>query len=620
MFGMEGAIVEQSSNGDDWRDGRRFRHLGRRRRLSEHGPTDAWLVDYPDEIARHVEVLAIRSPSSCQRRLTIDVVLPRQGVRRSAWTLPITRLGKKNATSFIDLRDEAGRVVSLPTRTELGAMTCAALRPAIRRLARNKEERETLDAALATLVFSEPDHATLGLSIILSAFKRSNLAMSDRLEETLFQLVDNSIVWLRLVGRPGTRRVIKLAYDIKLEPPVVPARRPMVRQMRLVVYDLLVKAPEGRIDVLATLRHARARFTGRMGWDAIDIFLDGPVLQDPRSYHLEIAAQAGMQITELLLDNDVPEDPAQISDGNRHLYVRFPRPRASDQVRIKIRAERRGFLNASIGSSIALTALLWLFATHISQVGAEAALAPGAAVLVIAPALMAVFVSRPTESELVAAALTGVRTALGTCAVSSLYAAAALAGARPAALQPLLLGCASVATLASVSIGIAWLGTSHIVRKHCNRIRSRWCGLPEGRRSGALLLCTCACSVLGAWAALTFLNVFELQAHPYLDALLLLGVVLPGAGIWAPRRSGTVPTGVSVTCIAALLFALVLLIVALAHDWRQPLPFSNSLLVLVLAGGLATISFVTALGAELAPIDPGTAWAQERRQISMPPA
>lgn len=612
--------ADEEQNVDDWRDGGRFRHLGKRRTLFEHGPSDEWLVEYPDAVARHVETLTIRTPIAGQRHLTIDVTLPRQGVRRSAWPLPLTRLGKENATSFIDLRDEAGRAISLPTRTELGAMTCGALRPRIARLASTATEQETVEAALTTLVFSEPEHAVLGLGVILEAFERSGADLPPRLRETLLQLVDNSVVWIRLVGRPGQRRVVKLAYDIPLEPPVVPARRPLVRRVRL-VYDLLIEPPEGRVDLRATLRRMRGRFTGRMGWDAIDLFLDGPVLQDPRSYHLEIAAPAGLRIAEVLLDQDDTRDPAQVSDGNRHLYVRFPRPRASDQVRIKIRAERRGYLNASAGSCLVLAMLLWLFATHAAGVSSSAALAAGAAVLLVAPALMAVFVSRPNESAIVAAALTGVRTAVSTCAVSSLAAAAALAGARLTdAVYPTLVACASVASVAAISIAIAWLGTYHIVRKHCNRFRSFWCGKPEGRRSGALVLCTVACAVLGAWATLGFLNIFELPAHPRADSLLLIAVVLPVAGIWLPRRRGLVPAGVSVTGVLALLAALAWLVATLAHGWQEPLPFADRLVALIVGDALATVAIVTALGAELAPVESGSAWARERRPTSVPTA
>ena len=248
-------------------------------------------------------------------------------------------------------------------------MTCAALRRRIVRVGQTAEEKEALEAALTTLIFSEPEHATIGLGSILDAFEYSEYELSPRLRETLYQLVDNSIVWIRLVGRPGQRRVVKLAYDIPLEPPVIPARRPVVRKVRLVV-DLLINPPEGRIDRgMQRFAGCGGRLTGRMGWDAIDLFLDEPVLQDPRSYHLEIAVPAGMRITELLLDRDDPNDPAQVSDGKRHLYVRFPRPRKSEQVRIKIRAEYRGFLNASIASSLVLAALLWMFATHASAAG-----------------------------------------------------------------------------------------------------------------------------------------------------------------------------------------------------------------------------------------------------------
>jgi hypothetical protein len=496
-------------------------------------------------------------------------------------------------------------------------MTCAALRPRITQVGQTAEEREALEAALTTLVFSEPEHAAVGLGSILDAFERSPYELPVRLRETLYQLVDNSIVWIRLVGRPGQRRVVKLAYDIPLEPPVIPARRPIVRKVRLVV-DLLIDPPEGRIDVRATLRRMRGRLTGRMGWDAIDLFLDEPVLQDPRSYHLEIAVPAGMRITELLLDRDDPNDPAQLSDGKRHLYVRFPRPRRSEQVRIKIRAERRGFLNASLGSSLVLAALLWMFAAHASAASRDPALAPSAAVLLVAPALMALFVSRPSESALVAAALTGVRTALAASATSSLIAAAAFAGARLTDhAYPTLVACAGVASAAVVSIGIAWLGTYDIVRKHCNRFRAFWCGRPGGRRPGALILSTIACGVLGVWAMLTFLNIIEPSGHSLLDDVVLIGgVLLPAAAIWIPRRRGAIPAGVTATGVTALFAALVLLAdVISTHGVHDRPRFAGAVGTFIACGALALIAAVTGLGAELAPVESASAWARERRPI-----
>jgi len=249
-------------------------------------------------------------------------------------------------------------------------------------------------------------------------------------------------------------------------------------------------------------------------------------------------------------------------------------------------------------------------------VSASDALAPGAAVLLIAPALMALFVSRPTESALVAAALTGVRTALGMCAVASLAAAAALAGARVThPVYPTLVASAGVASLGAVSIVIAWLGTYHIVRKHCNRLRSFWCGRPGARRRGALALSTLSCGILGTWTTLGFLDVFELAAHPRTDALLLVAVALPAAGIWFPRRDGLVPAGVVVTGLLALLAALALLVASLADGWQEPISFASKLVALSVGDALATIAVITALSAELAPVESTSSWALERRHI-----
>jgi len=491
-------------------------------------------------------------------------------------------------------------------------VTCSVLRPRVRDFGRTSKERDVLDAALTTLVYQEPQHAQIGLSLINEALSRHNISISSRLLETLRQLVDNSVVWLPLSGAPGRRRVVKLSYSIPLLKPVVPARRTIERRMEL-LWTLSTRLPEGRIEVRKTLRRMRARFTGRMGWDAIDLFLARPVLQDSCSYHLQVVAPVGLHVTELALDVEDPREPAQISDGNRHLYVRSQRPRLAETIRIKIRAERRGFMNASATSTLVLAALIWLFATHTEEVTTPPARAPAAAVLLIAPALMAVFVSRPSESALVSTTLTGIRTALGISAIASLMAAAAIAGARLTAAQPTLLACAGVATSAWLSVLVAWLGTFHIVRKHGNRLRRFWCGEPRDRRKGALGGGTLACAALAAWAALLCFNAMHMAAHPRIDVGALLAVAPPAALVWMPRRPGAPSRGITLVTKLALIAAVALAAAIAVHGLRAPVPMSTRIVALGVGGVLAGLAATATFVAELAPIESSSNWTLERR-------
>jgi hypothetical protein len=120
------------------------------------------------------------------------------------------------------------------------------------------------------------------------------------------------------------------------------------------------------------------------------------------------------------------------------------------------------------------------------------------------------------------------------------------------------------------------------------------------------------------WAILGFLNVFQLPHHPCTDSLLLGTVLLPAAAVWIPRRDGLVPAGVSITGVLGLLAALAFLIATVAHGWDAPVPPSTRLVALVVGGALALVAAITAVGAELAPIEPAAAWARERRPSVIP--
>jgi hypothetical protein len=585
-------------------------------------PDAEWLVEYPDAITRHVETLYIETPLSAQRNLTIDVLLPPRGVRRSTWVLPVTRLAKADPTSFIDLSNERGVTIALPTRRECNAITYEVLLPELAGIGQSDRERKGIEAALKVLIHQiQPEHAQIGLSFIEAAIARNGVTLSTRLGETLNQLVDNSIVWLPITGMPGQRRLVKLSYNIKLQAPVVPARKPRARQITLSSFSLPASRPDGRIAYRSTLRRARARLTARMGWDAIDLYVDEPVLQDPRTYHLQVSTPPGLHVTEISVDVDDAKHPKQISDSNRHLYIRSRRPRKTDVIRIKMRAERRGFVNASLVSVVALASLLWLFAAKSGAVTKDPDVAPGAAVLLIAPALMALFVSRPTESALVAATLTGIRTALGSAAMASLLGAAALSGARVTNhAGPTLWACAGVATACALSIGAAWLGTFYIVRKHGNRARRFWCGTPDTRRPWVLAAGVASCLALGVWGCVLVADGVHARRHPWVDLVLLAGVPVFALRVWLPQRDKASGPRSSPPGITALTLVVGIAAIGLAsavavttHIMTRSIPGPIGIVAAAIGGCLALLALLAALSAELAPMESPASWPLERR-------
>jgi hypothetical protein len=554
---------------------------------------------------RNYETDHLVAPRAAHRRLTIDLTLPKQGSRKTTyqWTLPVAWLGKDPPTPFIDLRDETGDALPLPSRAENAQITRAALLGLFRDLRGTPEQDEVLTDAVTALVFQDPPmSARTGHDVLVQVLDDLGYQRSQRLNEVLRRLIESNVVWLPISGRPEQKRLVKLSYDIRLVAPVVPARKESPRRQRLGL-ELTTTWAKGPVDVRETLRRMRARTAARMGWDAIDIRLDDPALQDPLSYHLQIRLPSELEVTQAELDPPIAEKGVLRTKDNRHVYISAERPRRTKAVILKIRAGRRGFLNASVGGTLVIMGLLWGYVLKSGTVTNVADVSPGAAVLVLAPALMVLFVTRPAESMLVSALLTGVRTAVAFSAVCSTLAAAALAGVRPTDhARPWLAVAATGATVSFISILVAWLGSFHLVRKFGNQARLFWCDRAANRRPWSLAACWGACLALCAWAALVWTNALAINRHPIPRMGSLAVVLLLALLVRFPGRSGSASRGSVLLTFSVVVAAITLIlggIFQLPHGPSAPVRIAAFAAAATLLA-LATIALVSA---ELAPME-----------------
>jgi hypothetical protein len=515
------------------------------------GTVGAWYFRHaPTEwVARHVETLEILGGRSARRRLTVDIVLPRSPrawVERrgddATYCVPFARLSKQLPTSFIDVRDEAGATMSLLTREENARISRRALAVATQRLLGSAPVDAALGFALDVVVDEEGIPAEIGAAVYERAATFRNQLRAgpaaERLRTIVSQLQANSIVWLLLRGRPGERRVIKLSYRIPLETPVVPARRAeeiMIEQLGIPITE------EGRIAPIETARNLVARFTASAGWDAIDIKVNDPVIQDPRSYHFQIRAPGGLRVEEIRPLEWPEGSDLELYFEPLHVYMRGASGTRAMPLLLRLRVHRRGLVNLSLLASAAITSMLWFVQARqeqLTSIGESGNAEVIASVLVLVPAALVIFATRPGENPLAASLLAGVRAFVVLAGLAAAAAAAAVGDVRMTkSLSASLIIYASIATACTLAIAIAWAGTSSFVRERVAQTRRWWWG--DARyENWRLLVAAISCGVAGGAADALANDAFGLRQHGARSVIglgVLLTVVAVVAVLLRPR-------------------------------------------------------------------------------------
>jgi hypothetical protein len=539
-----------------------------------------YFVNEPLWVVRHVETLEMRGvPGYGRRRLTVDLALPEEraaAVHRdgddSLYCIPIARLSKEAPVAFIDLLDEAGHSIPLLTRDENARISSLALQAAVRRVCGMSDDEDlpeqvTLGVEALDLPRPIPDYfAVIFREATTDLASERSKEVPDRLFRVTNQLVENSYLWTALKGRPGDRRVIKISYTIEIRLPSFPARRAKLITPTLAGVELPTTALDGGIDVTQSVRSLRARLAARIGWDSIDLLVPDPVVQDPTSYHLQVSAPAGLLVDRIEFSPSVGDpqiDPKSFYVQGEHLYLPWARLDRAVPLSISMRVERAGFLNLSMLSAAIICATLWLYqaSSHAIENSGDKGTS-AAAVLLVIPALLVLFATRPSdEHPLASVLLSGIRVAMLLIGLTTAAAAAAIAGVRPAgSLASSMIVYAVVESSLAGVVGIAWIGSWTPLRRMAERVRRWWCSAPAGSPGQFIKPAATAAAVFAIDFA-AHARLLRAHRHPTRTAAVLLFFALIGLyGAVRHLRRGDqprrVPNGVRVLAAASVAVAL----------------------------------------------------------------
>ena len=408
-----------------------------------------------------------------RRHISIDFTIPeldavKEGVAPERYYVPLSLLRKWPPLLRLDCRNGAGEPIPLLTRQQNGIVDSALLvalaesalagsdfsvddvRDSLIELATSKDRREASRALLS--VVPPPK---LGDTTPL----QEKLAEDRVFTEIAGGLRDNTLLWLRVEGKPGDREIVKFAYDIPMR---------------------------GRVQAWSPaafgLRSFRLRF-------------ETPHLGTSGSYHLLISAPAPLVVADSEVLIREPLTPAgqpdqariigrcsarereceeQVATGplamytetferDARFYVAGRRTGATGEARVAVMVEKGGFVKGAAIGAAGTAALLTAFAARLSEAVEETEAT--VTMLLVVPALLAYLLVRPNDHTLAAQMLRGLRRVLFGVGLLPLLGAAALVMAAGDASDLL---CKTFVALA----GAAWIATA---------ITTAGAALPRGR-------------------------------------------------------------------------------------------------------------------------------------------
>lgn len=541
-----------------------------------HEPFAWYLQQHHYLIRRHSESLELHGDLTASWELSIDLELPadqggcwKTGDGRLIFPFPLVFLKKVEGRMAFSICDESGTTLPIPIRSECDNFSTRGLGVAAEQLlAKIKRELPSEDLAelrerFERIVTDRPYPAAMAL---LTLRQELGLESNDDgtevdaqskeigeywrengLNEVLQMLVEHSLIWVGIWGRPGERRTIVLREEKVLERRAFVRwafgrmektkwswlRPGAVRRRRRAECEILKakaaeKVPEPR-GALSVGDRPYGRRKRTISFSALGERIGQPLAWMPfefefptiyrmrcGSYHFELKTEVGRSPRDLrVAAGPALAEPSQREEIERPLPRGTRRTLTSSVARLDIPASLEPdrpealdddlWFRITVGIGDGAFPILWFLAAAITAVmlwvlaDAHPEFATGiggfdsnsaqivAGILLVVPALISALAIGSNEVP-VTRLIGGARILLLVSGLSAVVAAAVVAGAKPLGMgaEGAWSACAIAATAATVPLGTSWLLSSPIVWFRLKKISSRrrqW-----GTLAGGILL------------------------------------------------------------------------------------------------------------------------------------
>ncbi|HEV7399491.1 MAG TPA: hypothetical protein VGN84_04410 [Solirubrobacterales bacterium] len=472
-------------------------------------------------IHRHRERISITADQGARWELAINLSLPTDYQARCGgdgdsclFLFPLMFLKKAEGRTGLIATDEDGRNLPLLNRGSCDWVSGIAATEAANRLA-GRERRwpppepgkddgsEDLCYVLQCVASQWPYDASVILNELLERLPADTAKKWTRegLTGDMKMLVEHSLVWVPLRGRPGERRVITASRDWELLPKSLlnlkvgtpkPSRFSHLRQRQKRRFE----DPAAVLDT-GTARYGRLarrvsfsvlgeRLAQPLAWMPIEF--DFPTIYTRRcsSYHFEMICPNGLSphgIKVAIDRRDPSEGRTQVEGGenidNRVAEVYLPGGRILGDllIRATVGIGRGAFPVLWFLMGAFTAAMLWTFvsANPVELIGAhDSSNEIAAGILLVVPALLGALVVGAEQGLTTTRLIGGARMLLLACGLASALAATVLLGREPLGFSPRSqwTALAVLATAAMVPLATSWLLSLRLVWPRLKRFDS----------------------------------------------------------------------------------------------------------------------------------------------------
>lgn len=398
-------------------------------------------------VNRRVETIELIDELRVRQQVSIDFRLPERLpgslplAGGSQYVLPLLFLPRRSDLAYFDVRDESERALPVLTRQENARLTglimiTAAERAVATSTGANGKALELSEALRAYLAAIPTRPLRRALTMAGEIVSRESFLYPDErvahallADATFCDLLGvcqySSAVHIPLSASPGERRIVKISWEGRWDNPGE------------------AKGGGCRKRLAGGWRKLQ-RFAG---WRAQMRVLDTPQVGSAESHHIQISVPPGVELTEASCRNGPPRvmlpggETEQIVKGERdpyqpfaaaiaphvHLYIPRAYEARAGLLEVGLRSARHSLLPAAIVTGLLVTALLALYTARADEIVGQSE--PGAAILLLVPAVLAGFLVRPDEHAMARMLLRGPRLMTTALGILPLIAAATLVSA-----------------------------------------------------------------------------------------------------------------------------------------------------------------------------------------------
>jgi hypothetical protein len=458
-----------------------------------------------DQIHRHVEALELHPDQTGHWQLTIDLELPTDRAAicerhggENLYLFPLVFLRKAEKDANFTVQREDGASIPFPLRKENAWVSSIATAHAASRLIAEGSSRrlsvEQLQPILYDLAAGSPyDASVIHDKLLRNVASISGGGLPPAWEETGFAsvlrlLVEHSLMWVILRGRPGQRRRLTVGHEFELKPsPIIRWRFGTIEKQRGPQWLNTGEAMYGRRGRRISFGAIGQRLGQPLAWMPIEFDFSTIYTKRCKSYHFELICPPGLSPRGLkvIVDDNQPgsvpreEKPADRPDTRttkKAHVAHHHRPGSDEAIDVGFRVQAGVGEGAfpilwTLAASVTALLLWTMAATNPELHSSNNEIAAG--ILLIVPALLGGIVLS-TEHEAVTKLLAGARILLLVTGLCALAGAGVLIGGTPFALSTSWSWTvyAIVATAVTVPLATSWLLSLPIVWRQMEKLRS----------------------------------------------------------------------------------------------------------------------------------------------------